>query len=367
MKLKSIQYSEFNGKPEQWHLENCSLNEINLIVGKNATGKTRTLNAIATLTELLAGENKLTEYSINFLVIFENQGEHHTYQLSINNDQVITEVLKQNQTTLLQRGSDGRGKIFAEKLGDFIDFQPPPDELAVVNRRDPIQHPFLEPFYRWGKSAKIFRFGTPMGQDCLEPLNFKYSNQVVAVFSNGQLNYGNEYVQNIIEDMQFCGYELTDISLQSLVHFQTNSTLVKGIQLTEKDLEVITPHYLISSGLFRLLSLFIQLNYAFMTNLPSCILIDDIGEGLDYTRSTLLIERLMSKLAGTQVQLIMSTNDQFVMDAVPLKYWLVIKRSAGKASIYNALNSKKCFESFKFTGLSNFDFFASNYYLKEDS
>jgi hypothetical protein len=94
-------------------------------------------------------------------------------------------------------------------------------------------------------------------------------------------------------------------------------------------------------------------------------LIDDIGEGLDYTRSTALISLLMNKVEWTKMQLIISTNDQFVMDAMPLKYWSVIKRSAGFAKMYNYLNSKKLFDSFQFTGLGNFDFFSSNYYLKE--
>ena len=49
MKLKSIQFTEDEGKPEQWRLEDCTLSDMNLIVGKNVTGKTRTLNAIATL------------------------------------------------------------------------------------------------------------------------------------------------------------------------------------------------------------------------------------------------------------------------------------------------------------------------------
>ena len=64
-------------------------------------------------------------------------------------------------------------------------------------------------------------------------------------------------------------------------------------------------------------------------------MIDDIGEGLDYTRSAALISLLMSKVRGTQMQLIILTNDQFVMDAMPLKYWYVIKRSAGFAKMYN--------------------------------
>ena len=74
MKLKSIQFTEDEGKPEQWRLEDCTLSDMNLIVGKNATGKTRTLNAIATLTRLLAGELKIMDKAGSFTVIFENNG-----------------------------------------------------------------------------------------------------------------------------------------------------------------------------------------------------------------------------------------------------------------------------------------------------
>ncbi|MEK8019381.1 MAG: hypothetical protein VSS75_021120 [Candidatus Parabeggiatoa sp.] len=372
MKLKSIQFTEYEGSREQWRLEGCTLNDMNLIVGKNATGKTRTLNAIATLTRLLAGELKIMDNACNFTVIFDHNGVEINYRLRFADDEVIEEELWQGDKLLLQREKAGRGKILTEQLdkpSDYLAFQPPPNELAVVSRRDAIQHPFLEHLYQWGKSALYFQFGTQMGQDNfaafdLAKFHLNSSNQVAAIFNQGQQNDIN-YVPRIIEDMRFCGYELEDISLQRLVNLEENRTIVNGIQIKEKDLETVTPHLQMSSALFRSLSLLIQLNYAIQANLPSCILIDDIGEGLDYTRSTALISLLMNKVEGTQMQLILSTNDQFVMDAIPLKYWSVIKRSAGFAKMYNYLNSKKLFDSFQFTGLGNFDFFSSNYYLKE--
>jgi ABC-type lipoprotein export system ATPase subunit len=360
MKLKSIQFTEDEGKPEQWRLEDCTLSDMNLIVGKNATGKTRTLNAIATLTMLLAGELKIMDKAGNFSVIFDHNGVDMHYLLSFADYQVIEEELWLGEKLLLQRQKDGTGKILTEQLdkpGDYLAFQPPANQLAVVSRRDAIQHPFLEHLYQWGKSAIYFQFGTPMGQNDL------VDNQVVAIFKKGQQNNKN-YIGKIIYDMLFCGYKLENISLQTLLNLKQNR-IVKGIQIKETDLDNITPHMQISSGMFRTLSLLIQLNYSIQANLPSCILIDDIGEGLDYTHSTALIKLLISKIEESQMQLIISTNDQFVMDAIPLKYWSVIKRSAGKAKMYNYLNSKKIFDSFKFTGLGNFDFFSSNYYLKE--
>jgi hypothetical protein len=181
MKLKSIQYSQHNGSPDEWQLEGCTLSDINLIVGKNATGKTRTLNVIALLTHLLAGEKKPKYINGNFALVFENEGLEMSYCLNINDNKVRTEEFQRGEHKLFQRGEDGTG--WAAVIRCFIDFQPPIDELAVVNRRDAIQHPFLEILYR--KAARYFRFGTAMGQE-LEELNLKDFTQVIALFKKGK-------------------------------------------------------------------------------------------------------------------------------------------------------------------------------------
>jgi ABC-type lipoprotein export system ATPase subunit len=54
-----------------------------------------------------------------------------------------------------------------------------------------------------------------------------------------------------------------------------------------------------------------------MTNKLTCVLIDDIGEGLDYERSSNLIKLLLKKMKKESIQLIMSTNDRFVMNNIP--------------------------------------------------
>ena len=188
-----------------------------------------------------------------------------------------------------------------------------------------------------------------MGQDHLaisdwreKKLNLKNSNQAVAIFKKGESEYGKKYIQLLIEDMRNIGYELEALSLQEAegrVHFEV-PRITYGINLKEKSLEAITSHHNISTGMFRVLSLFIQLNYSLLASLPSCIIIDDIGEGLDYSRSSALIESLIKKMKGTKMQIIMSTNDRFVMNALPLEYWSVIQRFPHKSMIYNYFNSK---------------------------
>ena len=94
------------------------------------------------------------------------------------------------------------------------------------------------------------------------------------------------------------------------------------------------------------------------------MLIDDIGEGLDFERSTALIKLLIDKAKESAVQLIMTTNDRFTMNSVPLEYWSVIHRVGGKCRVFNYDNSRKIFDEFVYTGLSNFDFFATEFYEK---
>jgi ABC-type antimicrobial peptide transport system ATPase subunit len=117
-----------------------------------------------------------------------------------------------------------------------------------------------------------------------------------------------------------------------------------------------------SQGMFRALSIIIHLTYHSMMKTPATILIDDIGEGLDYDRSTKLIN-LLIELAekNDNIQLIMSTNDRYVMNKVPFKYWQLIDRKGGECKVYNYQNSKEIFEEFKRTGLNNFDFLATDF------
>ena len=85
-------------------------------------------------------------------------------------------------------------------------------------------------------------------------------------------------------------------------------------------------------------------------------MIDDIGEGLDFERSCCLINVLREKAIKSAMQLILSTNDRFVMNQVPLEEWSVLQRDGSHVKVRNFENSRDIFEEFKFTGLSNFSF-----------
>ena len=49
------------------------------------------------------------------------------------------------------------------------------------------------------------------------------------------------------------------------------------------------------------------------------------------------------------------------MNTVFLKAWTVLNRRGSTVSVYNYENSKTYFDEFEFTGMNNFDFFATDY------
>ena len=114
MKLKKISYSEYVAASQEWVLEDLDLGPINLIVGKNATGKTRCLNVINSLSKLLSGEIQQLFDSASYDALFENDQGQMRYILEIKNHRVLEESFSIDGKNLMMRGQGGAGEIYAE-------------------------------------------------------------------------------------------------------------------------------------------------------------------------------------------------------------------------------------------------------------
>ncbi len=383
MRLKSINYIEYENEPREWKIEGIELENVNLIVGINASGKSRLLNVISSLGELLS--RKVTDFTptLRYNAVFSNKngkkgGKEIVYELSIRNNVVTKERLLKGEELLLERSGTGKGRIRAEQM-EFLKFKTNGNEIAAFIKRDSYQHPFLDDLYKWGSNQRYYRFGASMGWNVvssrpfngerkpLEDNELKYGQNVVDIYIEGIKKREKHFQDSIIDDMNSIGYSIEEIGITSTEFaFPGHLGVVNELYVKEKELSDIVRQTLLSQGMFRALSLLIQLNYALMIKLPLCVLIDDIGEGLDFYRARSLINLLIKKVENTPVQLIMTTNDRFVMNSVPLKYWSIIERSGGKCKVYNYKNSRNIFDEFDFTGLSNFDFFTTKSFLQSD-
>jgi len=243
----------------------------------------------------------------------------------------------------------------------------PTNQIVAVNRRDEIQHPYLESLFRWAVGLQYYNFGTSMGKENgiinqqKINVNIRDNNQVTGMMLKGILEFNDEFTSEIIQSMGTVGYELTQVGVAPN---QNSGVPLHFIFVKEADRDSLTFQHEMSQGMFRVLSLIIQIIYSQHIQQQSTIIIDDIGEGLDFERSVQIISLLIKKSEHSQFQLLMSTNDKFVMNKVALKYWQVIKRSNNVCKLFNFRNSESTFKDFEYTGLSNFDFFTTEFYEK---
>jgi energy-coupling factor transporter ATP-binding protein EcfA2 len=385
MRLVSIKYSEYPDTPSEWSISDFALSNINLLVGKNAAGKTRTLRVINGLASLISGKLQPSFESSNYHAMFKDEtlNINMVYELSVNNRKVTKERLLVNGKAVIDitRGStkNNSERMVFEKEKKEVDVQIPETTLAVAVRRDNIQHSYIEPLYKWALSMQHYTFAEYNGRQLsvgyddttsnLDPV--LSSGDIVALVKYALKNIGLPFKKAVIDDMKEIGYELSEFGV-TIIPASIQSNLVSPklpeiIYIKEKGIAKPILHSDISHGMLCAFVIIVQFRVNLLMKKLACILVDDVGEGLDFERSTKLISILIQIAEEGKFQLVMTTNDRFVMNKVPLKYWCVIQRERGIISTFNYKNSPEAFEEFEEYGSSNFDFFSKQYFLRKPS
>lgn len=360
--LTSIDYSENDQTPAAWHVGPLLFGPINLIVGRNATGKTRVLNVVREFAQLLQGQSP-TEPATRWEARFSGETES-VYQVALKDGTVTSESYRLGDRELLRRSADGSGSIHAEQLQQSMDIGIPQELLAAVARRDFRQHPFLEPLHQWARSVHHFSFSsTPRpgkfatgSPSAPEP---QPESGLAQTFRAGLRQFGADFEKEVLaESGKLCScVEAIDVREEQ----GSERLFVK-----ETRLRTATSETAMSQGMLRCLNLTVHLQLLGKLHPGACVLIDDVGEGLDFDRSSNVVDWLLAKAREFQFQLIFSTNDRIVMNKVPLEHWTILKQEAAETHVYNYANSKRLFDDFRFTGLNNFDFFSMDFAEADD-
>lgn len=386
MQLYSIEYSEFKEETYRWSLEELTLINLNLIVGKNATGKSRILRIIRGVADFINGNIMPTSIvSGHFKAVFKDtparsknktRKEDINYEFEIFEGKVIKETLRVGKLIKLNRKEKGRGSIYFEQVNDYIDIQVPENNLAVAVRRDSRQHSFFEHLHSWAERVCYYEFSIK-DQNISAQID---TNVKPEIFSNyilhqnyhllvkvGLEKFNRDLLSPVIADMRKIGYEISDFGLMPTVGVSSpiaNSNIPQIVYIKEVGIDKKLPQTEVSAGMFRALITLIQLHVIRLEKKPTCILIDDIGEGLDFDRSNKLISIIIEHAETGHSQFIVTTNDRFIMNKVPLEYWCVLERVSGKVNAYTPRNSQNTFADFEEFGFNNFDFFAQGLFSK---
>jgi ABC-type Mn2+/Zn2+ transport system ATPase subunit len=373
MYLRKLTFSENEGKAIEWLIDNVHLGKINLIVGQNSSGKTRTLNAISELVQMLMGSRNIPKIHGKYKVTFITGEEEVQLDFEYDRGVILNEQLIWKGEQVLGRGGDGSGWIIymGGKEHISLDFGIAPNQLACFAKRDKLQHPFLEKIHDWATNMRRFDFSGNLGKNSYalksafteDEIDYSDTNASLVPVLQHAMEEFEGFRDQLIADMQEIGYQLEDAGIIQYSEKNNPSQQDRyAVYTTEAGLEKQVTQRDMSQGMFRAFSVLARLDRYILKGKTGCIIIDDIGEGLDFSRAKLLVSLLVKKAQSSGIQLIMSTNDSFIMNSVAIENWAVLQRSGNKISLYNYENSREIFEEFKFTGLNNFDFYASEFF-----
>lgn len=384
MHIRSYRYSEHLNTPQAWEVRPFGVDAVNLFVGPNASGKTRILNTIAVLAALLSKSPQLQISAAEWQFSLSDGINLIDVELFIKDSKVAYERLLFNGDQKLIRFADGSGSIWFDQVRQMVPFKSTDTSISMVAKRDSLQHPFLDPLFDWSSKVRHFQFSSDLGRAVVHLLQTNKDpssvdleadtaavadpNATVEQYQRGWQQLGVAFDLAILEDLRRIGYDCDSVDAVHAEDFPfIGGRLPIMLQVKERDIAVPTKQFAMSNGMFRALAIIIHINFALMTALDTSIIIDDIGEGLDFGRSTSLIGLLIEKCNDTRVQLLMSSNDRFVMNEVPLRYWHILNRVGQRIDIIDRDNSGALFDEFKFLGLSNFDFFSNRAYMGSKS
>jgi len=373
MILKALKYIRYEGEPREWRITDkdedinsfVDFGNINFFVGKNASGKSRSLTVIKEIGEFFAGKRDLQDalfHAESFDALFEDGEDVYEYLLTYKERRIVAESLRVNRHEILNR--EKRIIIDLDRNKQL----PFPDDIAspFVYCLGQMNIPYFSNLALWGKLLRNYLFSNELEKRSfasdyrkldMSPTDTNSTVYLGYTFYRGYEDFGEAYISEIKDCMHLVGYEnITNIEMRESK---------KGFGLyIEEDGRYTISQMQMSQGLFRVLALFIRLVYYIMSKRSICILIDDVGEGLDFERSKAMVNTMAKKINDSNIQLFMTTNDRYVMNQIPLRYWSVIERKESKSIFHNYFNSKEIFDDFKYTGLNNFDFLTTDFYKK---
>lgn len=343
MILKSFKYFS-----DRWTLDSLILGKTNLIVGKNSSGKSRALRALDRITSLISQRIPI-EYENNLsadIILADTNNDEIYFSLKIVGKKVVKEVLKLNDKVIIDRNDDD-AKISNETVN------PPAEKLLIHVRRDVEKYPEFEKVIKWSEESIILSFinqGIPNHDDLYE---------LVSKFTP-------EMKQHLIKMANKVGFPLTEFdTFESIINKlaipNKDFDKVKLILLQEKNVDTILTLDDLSSGMHRTILLLVLIEQLINLGHPALLAIDDLGEGLDYSRATQVGKLLVNVCRKHGVQLIATSNEEFMMNIVDIDEWNVLVRNGGTVKSITSSTCPEEFEDFKFSGLSNFDFFTSDF------
>ena len=347
MQLTKISYKTYN-----WELSNLELGKVNLIVGQNAVGKSRTLRAISDLADFFKS-GWIIEDDINYFVQFSGAKslEYNietgigTFFSSIKKEMVVIEG-----KTMIDRVKN-KALVYDAIENRTIEFNPSLEDSIIRAYRDTKRYPYINSMEKWARQVVEIDF-----------LKIESNLSSLSAFHKDipelYYGFGKKSQSAILTDLRTIGFDFDNIEA---VRQEQEQGFGYYLKFKEKGVVQKIGYNSLSTGLKRTVELLVYLEFI-LTQLESpTLIIDNFCEGLDYERAAKLGKLIFEQCKNSNIQLIAASNDNFLMDVIDIKHWNILQRNGSKVTAINERNSPEIFEKFRFIGLSNFDLLSSDF------
>lgn len=346
MILSDFSYKEKTG----WRLYKLFLDKLNLIVGLNSVGKSRTVVAIGNVVNFIKGEMQANAKDFSCSMTLINR-HSISYSFEVETGVIVNETLSVDGVKKIERNALGTCMY-----GDVIN--PPSSKLVIQARRDTKRYPEVEEIIQWAEQTSVFVFSNiTTSPKSLSPYTLSSEPRLSEMYEKLPTNLQD----TLIDYMRKMDYQINRFEV-------TEWPNGRKMLLVYED-GVITPMspFELSNGMFRVICSLLYMMYCSTLSKTRCLIMDDLGEGLDYMRSTLLGKQMFDFCERNDIQLIATSNDSFLMDIIDLKYWIILRREGCNVSSLDNKKNADLFERFARTGLSNFDLLSSNFIINHSS
>ena len=339
--------SKLTYRDADWEIGPIHFSQQSLIVGPNASGKSTVLRSIRNFVRIVLGYRKVDTLSdCQYELEFSNDIGIVTYTLHIQGGRIVKELLETSGIVRLVRDAEG------SRVGD--ETVNVPDTTLVLNaRRDIVKYPDIEMVLTWVEKMSSFIFS-----------NILSSNSSVSPFTTNQIDFcimweklKDAQKDAVKEWMKELRYNIKNIDIA------INKIGEKSLYVLEEDIQSPVIMGNMSNGMFRVLYLLVYLHYV-AGDTSGAVLIDDLGEGLDFFRSSSLGKKLFAFGQEHGVQMIVTSNDSFLVDTIDLSAWVLLKRTGRTVTSISAKTNPADFERFRKLGLSNFDLMKTDFLVR---
>ena len=377
MRLLKYQYKEKN-TGGLWNVSEFSLGTINLIGGLSGVGKTRIINTLFNLSQMIKKGKALSdgEWKLNFII----GDKEYEYILHLSNTKpykevtIKKEVLKCGYKILIKRSRSkfiflggSLPEISSNDLGIYLfrenkKIKPIYDGFCnvYIRRMNPDYFAIFEKMSHLGVTTKKV-LSKPKKDFTLEYIQENFKDISTQLFF---LRKYHPHTYNLIKnDFK----EIFPFVLESDVRPITEIKNLK-IKMPPLPLDALTPLLLVkeknvknkipilalSSGMIRA---FIQLIDLYTMPKGGIYLIDEFENSMGIKSLPVMLDILMNN--KSDIQLIFTTHHPYIFNNVNIKYWKILKRKGGNVKILNGDKLKEKFSKSRqddYTQLINTEF-----------